>query len=138
MEQIYVRVLGLCLGLDVDVRRQYITVDLAMILSQGTRLVEDRPVAVPRLARLIRYLDTRDAIETPMLMHYLAKALISIKDNPSAQVAIFCQLNVKDCTFAGLSGKHCEGCQSENTPATGRHMCRLCEDIDLCNMCMCV
>ncbi|KAK5091753.1 hypothetical protein LTR05_001938 [Lithohypha guttulata] len=129
-------------------KRKYISVQLVKILEENVRLAESKQsrAVASRLARLIQLVDEwmgeeeKGQVLPKWLIRGLAKALISVKDDMNAQIAILKTAGIAGCVKIGtplyFTGVGCDGCRCNVTLATGRHICRSCKGIDLCNSCM--
>ncbi|KAK5069593.1 hypothetical protein LTR64_008274 [Lithohypha guttulata] len=95
-----------------------------------------------KLARLIQLLamwrrrEDQPQILPQGLMLHLAKALIRVKDDANAQIAIFGALEVEGRIPLAFAGVECDSCDCDITLATGLYMCRLCKGVELCDACM--
>jgi tetratricopeptide (TPR) repeat protein len=123
-EEKFSQVLTSYQGNDTHIRWQGTICSLAAVLSRSIKANNENLYAAKcRIARLIRYTDQWGR-EIPSVIYRLARALFWIEDEENAHIP-FSQIQVQ-----------CNSCSRQITHDQGYHVCRECDDTDLCNECI--
>ncbi|KIX02501.1 uncharacterized protein Z518_08442 [Rhinocladiella mackenziei CBS 650.93] len=84
------------------------------------------------LIQLAEYWGMKDAD----IIDWLGRSMVYLKDDKNAQLAFRHSIECRGGGLADFGRVRCNSCIRKITISSGRHVCRQCVDIDLCDSCM--
>lgn len=134
-EVMYNRILSTASGDQIEREWYDIVGEFAMFLMKSVGGANSKQSERTSLARLILLVD-KQGRNSYGAIRCLTKALVMVKDDENAQFGLIQKIKLRNKTALDFSGITCDGCECNVKLVRGRHVCRVCEDVDLCDACM--